>query len=241
MAEREPSSARWSGPSSPSPPCPARPARSATRAVLRPARPSSRASCSAARCWASPSAAAPRAGSCAILRDDSIRSSHARRSFDVRLDRALHPESPESGEPRLPHDRYSPDRGVHPAICDRAVRGRLLAGATRAVRRRVGVSVHRPCVRGKAAGVFQGLALLVRGPAVVAGEAPGTRLGGGRSSGSLENPPALARDYHVTVHDVAYDPGNEAIAARFGDEPALPLQLVERRGERVAAHARRPP
>src|SRR2546429_371141 len=118
-----------------------------------------------------------------MLKDASIRSSHARRSSHVRLDRALHAESPESGEPRVPHDRDSAHRAVHPAVRDRAVRARLLAGAAGPVRGRVGVSVHRPRVRGQAAGVLEGLALPVRGPAVVVGEAPRTGLGGSDGQG----------------------------------------------------------
>src|SRR5207248_11578787 len=88
-----------------------------------------------------------------------------------------------SGEPRLPHDRDPAHRAVHSAVRDRAVRARLLAGAAGPVRGRVGVPVHRPRVRGQATGVFQGLALLVRGPAVVAGEAPRAGLGGSDGHG----------------------------------------------------------
>src|SRR5438105_2469208 len=165
------------------------------------------------------------------------RPEYARRPSDVRLDRALHAESPAPDEPRVPHHRHSPHRGFRPAVRDRPVRAWPLAGAAGPVRRRLGVSIHRPCLRGKASGVPERLALPLRRPALVAGEDPRTGLGERRSSGRVEHALPLARHHHVTVHDVAHDPGNKGIAARLGGEPALPFQLVECRGERFAPDA----
>ena len=57
----------------------------------------------------------------------------------------------------------------------------------------------------------------------------------GRPSRRLEHPAALARGQHVPLHDLAHDPRGERIAPRLGHQPAVPLELIERAAQLVAA------
>src|SRR5438046_8778352 len=43
---------------------------------------------------------------------------------------------------------------------------------------------------------------------------------------------------HVPIDHVTHDPRNECVASRLGREPALPLELVQRLGQRFPGDAR---
>src|SRR5947207_542162 len=43
---------------------------------------------------------------------------------------------------------------------------------------------------------------------------------------------------HVPIDHVTHDPRNECVASRLGREPALPLELVQRLGQRFSGDAR---
>src|SRR2546427_7496756 len=55
-----------------------------------------------------------------------------------------------------------------------------------------------------------------------------------KTASSGEDALSLAFQDHVALHDLAHDPRDEAVAARIGNEPAPPFQLVERGIERSA-------
>ena len=56
----------------------------------------------------------------------------------------------------------------------------------------------------------------------------------GRAANSGQDALAFPFRDHVTRDDVTNDSRHERIAARFGNEPAPPLQLVERGMQRIA-------
>jgi hypothetical protein len=61
----------------------------------------------------------------------------------------------------------------------------------------------------------------------------GARIGRRELGGTLLDPLALASCQHVAAHDLADDPGDERIPARLCNQPATPLELIQRRQGRV--------
>src|SRR3989442_1091625 len=55
-----------------------------------------------------------------------------------------------------------------------------------------------------------------------------------RARPRVEDPLPLPRGHHVPIDHVAHDARDGGVPARLGREPALPLDLVEGRGERLA-------
>ncbi len=57
----------------------------------------------------------------------------------------------------------------------------------------------------------------------------GARIGRRALGGALLDPLALAARQHVAAHDLADDPGDERIPPRLRNQPATPLELIQRR------------
>lgn len=92
------------------------------------------------------------------------------------MDRAICAESSTSNQPVLSRRRDPDDRRVAAVVFSGGLHPGMVARASSDVRGWMDLAVHRPLVRRKAAGVFQGLAVSLRRASLVDGQDAGARV-----------------------------------------------------------------
>ena len=135
-----------------------------------------------------------------LTRNRSIIPTHARRTHQRAVDRAILEQSPTPHQPPLSHVRHSHHSAFGRSLCRQLLLPSALAVRAGIVRDRMDSPVHRPCRRRQTAGILQRLAIPIRRRALVVGENQRQSLmWGGATSPGAPFLALLAREVRISV------------------------------------------